>query len=249
MSRVADVLFANRVWKSVFRHGYPNNPRNRAEVMFQNVFLHIQSVKVFKRSLKVTTTFGLGLTLAYLFLLLTLTGFLLMFYYVPEVHHAYADMKDLEFAVSFGVVLRNMHRWCAHAMVAFTFLHMARVFYTGAYKAPREFNWIIGIILLIVTLFLSLSGYLLPWDQLAFWAITIVANLIKATPPADIVGAASAYLVLGGNEVGQNTLIRFYVMHVFGLPAIAGLLMVVHFWRIRKDGGLARPDESNIPLR
>jgi len=146
-------------------------------------------------------------------------------------------------------VLRNMHRWGAHGMVAFTFLHMGRVFYTGAYKAPREFNWFIGIILLIVTLFLSLSGYLLPWDQLAFWAITIVANLIKATPPADVVGYGAGYLVLGGTVVDQNALIRFYVMHVFGLPLLATILIVVHFWRIRKDGGLARPDEQNIPLK
>ena len=249
MGRVSNAMFNNRVWKSVFRHGYPNNPRNRAEVMFQNVFLHVQPVKVFKRSLRVSTTFGLGLTLAYLFLLLTLTGFLLMFYYIPHVDRAYQDMKDLEFAVSFGVVLRNMHRWAAHGMVAFTFLHMARVFYTGAYKAPREFNWFIGIILMIVTLFLSLSGYLLPWDQLAYWAITIVANLIKATPPSDVVGFGAGYLVLGGTVVDQNALIRFYVMHVFGLPLLATILIVVHFWRIRKDGGLARPDEQNIPLK
>ena len=220
MGRVANAMFNNRVWRSVFRHGYPNNPRNRAEVMFQNVFLHVQPVKVFKRSLKVTTTFGLGLTLSYLFLLLTLTGFLLMFYYIPHVDRAYQDMKDLEFAVSFGVVLRNMHRWGAHGMVAFTFLHMARVFYTGAYKAPREFNWFVGIILLIVTLFLSLSGL-----SVAVGSARVLGDHHRRQPDQ------------GDPAVGHRRL----------RCRLSGVL--VHFWRIRKDGGLARPDEQNIPLK
>ena len=245
MGRVSNAVYNNRVWKSVFRHGYPNNPRNRAEVMFQNVFLHIQPVKVFKRSLRVSTTFGLGLTLAYLFLLLTLTGFLLMFYYIPHVDRAYQDMKDLEFAVSFGVVLRNMHRWAAHGMVAFTFLHMARVFYTGAYKAPREFNWFIGIILMIVTLFLSLSGYLLPWDQLSLWAVTIGVSMVEAIPP-EVVGRTVNLLFRGAPEFGANGLLRWYLLHVVALP-LAGIIFVgVHYYKVVLHGHSLPPDAEEV---
>lgn len=243
-NRLSDLLFNNRFWKSVFRHGYPDNDLSRSETMSTNLFLHIQPVKVHTNTLKAGYTLGLGLISLYLFIILTVTGIILMFYYIPSIERAYNDMKDLEFAVSFGIILRNLHRWCAHGMVAFVFLHMCRVFYTGGYKPPREFNWGIGVILLIVTLFLSLTGYLLPWDQLAFWAITIVANLIGTTPPPSIMGANLREIVLGGTIVGQNALIRFYVMHVVVLPMVAGLLVALHFWRIRKDGGLSRPAED-----
>lgn len=243
-NRLLELLFNNRFWKSVFRHGYPDNDLGRSETMSTNLFLHIQPVKVHTNTIRAGYTLGLGLISLYLFIILTVTGIILMFYYIPSIERAYNDMKDLEFAVSFGIILRNLHRWCAHGMVAFVFLHMCRVFYTGGYKPPREFNWGIGVILLIVTLFLSLTGYLLPWDQLAFWAITIVANLIGTTPPPSIMGVNLRRMVLGGTIVGQNALIRFYVMHVVVLPMVAGLLVALHFWRIRKDGGLSRPAED-----
>lgn len=243
-NRLSELLFNNRFWKSIFRHGYPDNDLNRSEAVTSNLFLHIQSVKVHLNSLRPGYTLGLGLIAFYLFIILTATGIILMFYYIPSIERAYNDMKDLEFAVSFGIILRNLHRWCAHGMVAFVFLHMCRVFYTGAYKSPREFNWALGVILFIITLFLSLTGYLLPWDQLAFWAITIVANLIGTSPPAEILGANLRRLVLGGTIVGQNALIRFYVMHVVVLPLLAAVLVGVHFWRIRKDGGLSKPIED-----
>lgn len=242
--RLSGPLFNNRFWKSIFRHGYPDNDLNRAEAMYNNMFLHIQPVKVHKNTIRAGYTFGLGLISLYLFIILTITGIVLMFYYIPSLERAYNDMKDLEFAVSFGIILRNLHRWGAHAMVAFVFIHMCRVFYTGGYKPPREFNWAIGLVLLILTLFLSLTGYLLPWDQLAFWAITIVANLIGTSPPEEILGTNLKQIVLGGTIVGQNALIRFYVMHVVVLPLIAAILIALHFWRIRKDGGLSKPKED-----
>jgi quinol-cytochrome oxidoreductase complex cytochrome b subunit len=243
-NRLIDLLTNNRFYKSVFRHGYPDDDIKRSEVVTGNLLLHIQPVKVHKNTVRAGYTLGLGLIAFYLFIILTATGVLLMFYYIPSIERAYNDMKDLEFAVSFGIILRNLHRWGAHAMVAFVFLHMCRVFFTGGYKPPREFNWGIGVVLLIVTLFLSLTGYLLPWDQLAFWAITIVANLIGTSPPKKILGANLRELVLGGTLVGQNALIRFYVMHVVVLPLVAAALIGVHFWRIRKDGGLSRPEEE-----
>ena len=231
----------NRIWSSIFRHGFPGNERLRSEAITDNLFLHVHPVKVYRETLEFPKTLGLGLISFYLFVILSITGVLLMFYYVPYVERAYQDMKDLQFVVSFGVIIRNMHRWSAHAMIVAVFLHMCRVFYTASYREPREFNWVLGVFLLLVTLFLSLSGYLLPWDQLAYWAITIVSNLIGVAP---LIGKKMRYMVLGGTIVGQNALIRFYVMHVVVLPFLALLLILVHFWRIRKDGGLARAEEA-----
>jgi cytochrome b-561 len=134
-----------------------------------------------------------------------------------------------------------MHRWSAHGMVGVVFLHMCRVFLTGAYKKPREFNWVIGVVLLLVTLFLSFTGYLLPWDQLAFWAITVGTSIAAYAP---LVGKQIQFVLLGDTTVGQEALLRFYVLHVAVLPAVMVLLIAIHFWRIRKDGGLSRPEPA-----
>src|ERR687894_1460743 len=203
-------LTENRVFKSIFRTGYPSTPRNQALIMFNNVFLHLHPVRVRRESLKVTYTFCLGGLSFFLFLLLTVTGVLLMFYYRPATAQAYQDMKDLETVVTFGMLLRNIHRYSAHGMVITVFMHMVRVFYTGAYKPPREFNWVVGVILLALTLLLSFTGYLLPWDQLAFWAITVGTNMVGSAP---VFGADSRFLLIGGFEVGPNALIRFYTLH------------------------------------
>jgi quinol-cytochrome oxidoreductase complex cytochrome b subunit len=173
-----------------------------------------------------------------MFLGLTVTGTLLMFYYVPSVADAYQNMQQLETTVRFGMLMRNLHRWMAHSMVFLVFLHMMRVFYTGSYKPPREFNWVVGVVLLVLTLLLSFTGYLLPWDALAFWAITVGTNMIGS---AQIFGDKSHFILIGGFDVGQGALIRFYTLHVIGLPLLAAIFMAVHFWRIRRDGGLARP--------
>ncbi len=235
---------SSRIWKSIFRHMWPVNARLRSEAIISNVFLHIHPVKIYKDTLKITKTFGLGLISFYLFIILTVTGILLMFYFIPDTERAYHNMHDLEFAVSFGMIIRSMHRWAAHGMVAMVFLHICRVFYTAGYRAPREFNWVIGVILFILTLLLSLTGYLLPWDQLAFWATTIVSKIVGSTL---FIGEELKYLFLGGTVVGQNALIRSYVMHVVLLPLVISIFMVVHFWRIRKDGGLARPETAMVP--
>lgn len=208
--------------------------------MVSSFLLHIQPAKVHRHSLRASYSLGLGLISLYLFLILIVTGVLLMFYYVPSTERAYNVMKDLQFAVSAGLVIRNMHRWAAHLMVIFVLLHMCRVFYTGAYKRPREFNWVLGIGLFLLTLGLSFTGYLLPWDQLAFWAITVGTNIAAYAP---YIGPKLKYLMVGGNVVGQEALIRFYALHVMVLPAVAGLMIAVHLWRVRKDGGLSRPDE------
>ncbi|MBI3683583.1 MAG: cytochrome b N-terminal domain-containing protein [Acidobacteria bacterium] len=226
-------LVATQVWRSVFRHRYTDSNRNRSLAIFSNVFLHIHPVKVPEKNIRFWHTMCLGGLSFGLFLLLTVTGVLLMFYYRPAAPQAYWDMKELEFVVSSGAFLRNLHRWSAHAMVLLVFLHMARVFFAGAYRPPREFNWVVGVLLLILTLLLSYTGYLLPWDQLAFWAITVGTNMAQAAPG---IGPKFKFLLLGGNVIGENALVRFYVLHCVALPLVAAVLLAVHFWRVRKDG-------------
>jgi quinol-cytochrome oxidoreductase complex cytochrome b subunit len=224
-----------RVWRSVFRGGSGANNLRRSMAMQQNVFLHLASVKARKKALEFSVTWYLGTLSFGTFMILVVTGILLMLYYHPSAPQAYADMKDLQFVVSAGVFLRNLHRWSAHTMVLLVFAHMFKVFYRGAYRKPREFNWVVGVILLIVTLLLSYTGYLLPWDQLAYWAITVGSNIMSAVP---VLGQKIRFLMLGGNSVNANALLRFYVLHCVILPLAAILFIAIHFWRIRKDGGL-----------
>ncbi len=229
-------LTQSRVWHSFFRHGWPDNPLDRSLTMTSNVFFHLHPVKVSRKSLKWSYSFGLGIIAAILFGVLVFTGVLLMFYYVPSIERAYLTMKEIQLSVPLGQFTRNMHRWAAHAMVLVVTLHMARVFYTGGHKPPREFNWVIGVFLLVLTLGASFTGYLLPWDQLSYWAITVGTNIAGYAPGA---GPVMREILLGGREVGQNTLVRFYTLHIALLPLFITLLVTIHVWRIRKDGGLA----------
>lgn len=231
------------VWNSVFRNDLPHTDLGRSKTSFTNFFLHMHPVKVHKHTLKPWFTMGLGLISLFLFLILTVTGILLMFYYVPSTTQAYDRMLDLRGSVAFGVFLRNMHRWGAHGMVAAVFLHMCRVFFTGSYKKPREFNWVLGVGLFLLTLFSSFTGYLLPWDQLAFWAITVGTAIAGYAP---VVGEQMRFILLGDTSVGQEALLRFYVLHVAVLPVVMVGMIAVHFWRIRKDGGLSRPEDADV---
>ncbi|HEX2140739.1 MAG TPA: selenite/tellurite reduction operon b-type cytochrome ExtP [Candidatus Limnocylindria bacterium] len=238
MSFLVRIVKESSVWRSLFRQPYPTTSRTRALAEMNNVFLHLHPVRVKKHAVRYTYTFCLGGISFFLFLALTVTGVYLMFFYVPSISRAFQDIQTIENSVAFGSLIRNMHRWAAHLMVLTVFLHMIRVFYHGAYKPPREFNWAIGVLLLFSTLWLSFTGYLLPWDQIAFWAITVGTQMATYAP---LLSTESSFILLGGIEVGQETLIRFYVMHVIAFPLIAAILMVVHFWRIRKDGGISGP--------
>ena len=247
LEKLQDKILHTQLWRSIFRHGVPDTDYNRAMVMFSNVFLHLHPVKVKRGALKLRYTFCLGGLTFFFFIVLTITGVFLMFYYVPDVRQAYYNIKDLQTAIYFGNFMRNLHRWSAHAMVFFVWLHMTRVFLTGSYKPPREFNWVVGVVLLVATLLLSWTGYLLPWDQLALWAITVGTKMAEASP---FIGNAGPFgpqfgrgvdndirfMLIGGTVVGQNALLRFYVWHCIALPLIASLFLAVHFWRIRKDG-------------
>ena len=241
-----DDLRGTRVWRSIFRSGTGSSTLKRALAIQQNVFLHLFSTKVRTRMLSFSATWYLGTLTLGTFVILVATGIPLMLYYHPSVPQAYADTKDLQFVVSSGLFLRNLHRWSAHAMVFLVFAHMFKVFYRGAYRAPREFNWVIGVVLLLITLLLSYTGYLLPWDQLAYWAITVGSNIASAVP---LIGDKIHFLLLGGNAVNANALLRFYVLHCMILPLAAMFFVAIHFWRIRKDGGLYSHASEPATLR
>jgi len=227
-----------RLYRSVFRTGWPRTKAQRLQAMLSSLVLHVHPTRVRVSVLRPSYTLGLGLVSFFLFVSLTATGLALMVYYVPHTSAAYRSMKDLEHAVAFGLFLRNSHRWAAHGMVAVVFLHMCRVFFTGSYKPPREFNWVVGVVLLLLTLALSFTGYLLPWDQLAYWAITVGTSIVAYFP---VLGPEARYLLLGGHEIGQAALLRFYVLHCLVLPLAMAFLVALHFWRVRKDGGLSAP--------
>jgi len=232
------------VWDSIFRNPLPSSDLARSQTTFSNLFLHIHPVKTHAHSLRPWYTLGLGVISFSLFVVLSVGGVLLMFYYVPSVEQAHNRMLDLNGTVAFGILLRNMHRWAAHGMVGVVFLHLCRVFYTGSYRRPREFNWIVGVLLFLLTLGASFTGYLLPWDQLAFWAVTVGTAIAGYAP---VMGEQVRFLLLGDRLVGQEALIRFYVLHVAVIPVLMTLLVAVHFWRIRKDGGLSRPEGLDLP--
>ena len=246
-----------RFMQTVFRSGWPRSDRSRSLFVFSSVYLHLHPVRVHRWTLRWRTTGGLGMATATAFLITLITGVLLMFYYKPYPSVAYESMKDIHFVVPTGRFIRNIHRWAANVMVVCVFLHMARVFFTGGYRKPREFNWVIGMALLAVTLGLSFTGYLLPWDQLAYWAITIGANIAQSprevTDALNItgwfdVGGLQRLLLLGSNEVGEEALIRFYLLHVMILPLLLVGLLSVHIWRVRKDGGIVRPVDADQRL-
>ncbi len=225
----------------------PASDRQSGDAVVSNFLLHWFPAKACKASMDWTYSFWLGTISAALLLLLVLSGGPLLFLYVPSVERAYASIKDIEYVVAFGSWIRSVHRFSAHLMVAVVFLHMVRVFLTGAYKngigqgQQREWNWVLGVAMLLATLLLSFTGYLLPWDQLAYWAVTVGTNIASAVP---VVGPRVRELLLGGRAIDQPTLIRFYVLHVLVLPGALGALFAYHMWRVRKDGGLARADRE-----
>jgi hypothetical protein len=194
-----------------------------------NVLYHLHPVKVKRHAAKVSYTLCLGGLSFFLFILLTVTGIFLMFFYRPTETLAWSNVQQLETAVWFGSLVRNMHRWGAHLMVLTVFLHMSRAFYHGAYKAPREFNWVIGVILLFLTLMLSFTGYLLPWDQLALWAVTVGTNMMGYSP---VFGGQIRYALLGSKEISGDTLLRWYTLHVLYSTVRDRRLHGCPLWRV-----------------
>ena len=227
----------------------PASDREAGDAVVSNFLLHWFPAKIYKPSLAWRYSGWLGTVSGALFFLLILSGLPLMFLYIPSVERAYQSVKDIEYVVTVGWWIRAVHRIGAHLMVITVVLHLARVFFTGAYKngigqgQQREWNWVIGVVMLLLTLFLSFTGYLLPWDQLAFWAVTVGTNIASAVPG---IGPRIRELLIGGRAIEQATLIRFYVLHIIVLPGALGGLIAYHMWRIRKDGGLAKADVATL---
>ena len=241
-----------QLYRSIFRIKHNDEPRNRALSTLNNLFFHIHPAKVNRDATRYGYTWGMGGITFYLFIVLVFTGVLLMFYYHPTKIQAFRDILYLENDVPFGRLLRNMHRWAAHLMVMAVWLHMFRVFMSGSYKRPREFNWCVGVLLMVLTLLLSFTGYLLPDDQLGFWAVTVGTNMARATPLLGSQGPFGPQLgmtayndvrfgLLGGSIVDANALLRAYIWHCIAIPLIVSIFMGVHFWRVRKDGGISGP--------
>ncbi|HEY4716545.1 MAG TPA: cytochrome bc complex cytochrome b subunit [bacterium] len=232
----------NSLWVRLTWAFNPLTLKDAYKARVKNFWLHWFPPRIMKCSVSWSYSFWLGTISGVLFFITLVTGIILMFIYIPSVERAYWTIEDLEFVVSFGWVFRYSHRWAGHLMVVAVFLHMMRVFYTGAYKETaqtesyRYVNWIVGVILLLGTLFLAFTGYLLPWDQLAMWAVTVASAIGKTTP---VVGEGAYSLLVGGTLIDQPALIRFYTLHCIALPVLAITLVAYHLWRVRKDGGLA----------
>lgn len=230
---------SSTIGRSIWRTTDPVTDRDRAAAHWASFLLHLYPVKVRREELFFRYSWFLGVASLVLFGSLVVSGVYLMFFYVPSPATAYGDIENLQTGIAFGQFIRNAHRWSAHLMVITVAAHMARVFYRGAYKSPREFNWVIGVILLVLTLLLSFTGYLLPWDQLAYWAVTVGTSMAAFVP---WLGDVTQEVLIGGDAVGAETLNRFYVLHVAVLPALTIALVTFHLWRWRKDSMLDDPE-------
>jgi len=225
-------------WKNRLIYTEQSDDRSRMRAVANNLILHLHPTKVPAPALRWSYTWGLGGISATLATMLALTGVLLMFRYDASVERAYTSIQYLETEVYFGSLIRAIHHWSANLLVVTAFLHLLRVFYTSGYKKGRSTNWLVGIILLLLVIAFNFTGYLLPWDQLAYWAITVATSLLSYLP---IVGTAVTNFLLAGPEVGQGALRNFYAIHVAVLPALLVLIMSYHFWKVRKDGGISQP--------
>ena len=225
----------------------PGTGQARRWAAFNNLVLHIHPRKIPVEALRITRTWGLGGISAVLFLLLALSGAMLMFVYEPFPEKAYQSILILQHKVLFGRLLRNIHYWSANALIIVSFLHLLRVFFTGGFHTVRRLNWGIGIFLFIGILLSNFTGYLLPWDQLAYWAVTVSTGMTQYIPLA---GSHIHGFLLGGHETAAANLLLFFTCHTTVLPALMILLMGYHFWRVRKAGGIIfpfAPEDSGKP--
>jgi len=221
------------------------SPINNKYSVIIRFLLHLHPRRVNEQALNYSRTFGLGGINALLFVILALSGILLRFSYVPTPHGAYDSILALQHQSVLGSLLRNVHHWSATLMVVTAFLHMLRVFYSTSIFEERKKNWYYGLLLFVLVLAFNFTGYLLPWDQLSFWAVTIMTNILEYLP---FVGEFLANLIRGGEVVDGKTLLNFYSFHTALLPLLFVLFMVLHFWLIRKAKGVtvAKRDEVKM---
>jgi quinol-cytochrome oxidoreductase complex cytochrome b subunit len=228
-----------RIWYSIFPHTYKEKDERRPYLGWLNtLILHFRPKVVQERTLKFSLTWGLGGMAVVLVLLQFATGMMLQFGYQPVPDRAYESILHLQNNVVFGQFIRNIHHWSANILLLIVFLHFLRVFFTGAFHPPRQFNWIIGLTMFVLIGGSNFTGYLLPWDQLAFWAVTICTGMLEYIP---VIGGGLKQIILGGTDLGPATLSNFFAIHTAIIPACLLLLMPFHFWRVRKAGGLVVP--------
>jgi quinol-cytochrome oxidoreductase complex cytochrome b subunit len=213
-------------------------PTERKPSGFSMLLLHLHPRAVPSEALAFPRTFGLGGIAVVLFVLLAVTGSLLLFGYEPSPERAYGSVREIIDQAPFGAFVRNVHHWAANGFLLVAFLHLLRVFFTGAHHPPRRANWIVGLVLLLLVVASNFTGYLLPWDQLAYWAVTIATGMLEYVP---LLGGTLLRAARGGAEVGSKTLALFFVMHVAILPILLLMLTAFHFWLVRKGGGVILP--------
>lgn len=211
----------------------------------RTIFLHLHPARVNESSIQFNRTFGLGGMAALLIVIQILTGILLRFYYTPIPAEAYNSVLFTKNQVLFGQFIRNIHYWSGVFLLLIAFLHFLRVFLTSAYRDERRINWLFGLFLLVLIVLLNFTGYLLPWDQLAYWAITVSTNIIGYLP---LVGEGIRTMIIGGKELNADTLRTFFTFHTAVLPFLLLALVLYHFWRVRKAGGILLPEKEESPV-
>ncbi len=220
--------------------------KNNKSKRIPEIILHLHPKYVNKRAISFTRTFGLGGMAAYLIILQIITGVMLRLYYEPFPHKAYDSILMIQNSVLFGQLVRNIHHWCGVFIVIIVLLHLLRVFFTGGFLASRKVNWLIGLGLFIFVIFSNFTGYLLPWDQLAYWAVTVGTNLLDYIP---LIGTGVKKMILGGDEINQSTLLIFYNLHTAVIPFLLVVLSLYHFWRVRKAGGIILPSSNEEEIQ
>ena len=221
-----------RIRRSIWREPFPQDERGRVRLVLNDLILHLHATKVPRRALALTYSFGLGGLSILLFLVLVMTGILLLFVYTPTPEAAYASIYRVETEIWMGQFVRNLHHWSGNLLLILAVLHLLRVFFTAAFHRPREFNWILGLCLLVLIALSNFTGYLMPWDQLSYWATTIVTGMLAYIP---MIGDGLKNWLLGGPEVGAATLRTFFAFHIVLFPLLMAMIVSYHIWRVRKD--------------
>lgn len=221
-----------RIRRSIWREPWPQDERGRIRLVLNDLILHLHATKVPRRALKLTYSYGLGGMAILLVLVLGFTGILLTFVYVPTPDDAYASIQKIQTSIWAGDLVRNIHHWSGNLLLIVAVLHLLRVFYTAAFHPPREFNWLLGLALLVLIALSNFTGYLMPWDQLAYWATTISTSMLNYIP---ILGDDIRHLLIGGPEIGEFTLRTFYAFHIVVFPPLMFIIISFHIWRVRKD--------------